>query len=190
MHDTRPTIALLAAGQARRFGGGKFDQDCAGRPLGAWAALAAERAGFERRILIVGREKPRFADLLQGWELVVNPTPENGLPTSVNCAARAAGASRRLVLALADMPLVTATHLALLRDSKTICFTAYPDGSKGVPAGFPSSAIGSLCTLLRSAADVEWKQPVSTLAPASADLLRDVDTRVELAIAEELLRER
>ena len=34
-------IALLAAGGATRFGGGKLDAQCAGKPLGQWALDAA-----------------------------------------------------------------------------------------------------------------------------------------------------
>jgi molybdenum cofactor cytidylyltransferase len=190
MDDTRTTIAILAAGQARRFGGGKLDQLCAGRPLGGWAVLAAENAGFERRILIVGREKPKFAETLDRWDLVLNEMAEQGLPSSVRCAAYAAQASKRLVVALADMPLITANHLANLRESENILFTAYPDGTRGVPAGFPSSALERLTALCGSAAAAEWGQTISTLAPPSADMLRDVDTPADLAVVDRLLRAR
>ena len=54
-------IALLAAGGARRFGGGKLDADCAGKPLGRWAldaALAARWAEGCDALLIMLADMP------------------------------------------------------------------------------------------------------------------------------------
>ena len=42
----KPAVAVLAAGLGTRFGGGKLEAMCAGRPLGRWAIEAVEAAGL------------------------------------------------------------------------------------------------------------------------------------------------
>lgn len=180
-------VALLAAGQAKRFGGGKLDAPCAGRPLGAWAARAVEDAKFTSRILIVPEKCPDFAQDLAGWHIITNPTADNDLTASVRLAARAATGHARLVILLADMPLVEASHLRALAASDTIAFTAYPDGKRGVPAGFPARHFATLATLSLSAARFDWDGEVSLLHPRRSDSLIDVDTQDDLAQAERLI---
>lgn len=181
-------IAILAAGRGVRFGGGKLDSDCAGRPLAHWALEAAQAAGFQRHILVVRPDRPAFASGLTGWEVVENPQAACGLASSVRIAASAAKGYRRLVLALADMPLVTPAHLAALRDEDHVAFTRYPDGSRGVPAGFSADALHLLRQIEGSAAAVDWPLPVTLIAPPSPGTLRDVDTPQDLDEVCEVLR--
>ncbi|MGZ5792459.1 MAG: NTP transferase domain-containing protein, partial [Croceibacterium sp.] len=62
-------IALLAAGGATRFGGGKLDADCVGKPLGRWALEAALAIPHDRLAVVVGDPAPEF---VSGCELLVN----------------------------------------------------------------------------------------------------------------------
>ena len=48
-----PLVAVLAAGSATRFGGGKLDAVLAGRRLGAWALATIERAGLPPGVIVV-----------------------------------------------------------------------------------------------------------------------------------------
>ena len=52
-------VAILAAGSARRFGGGKLDADCAGQPLGAWVLAAARTLDPVALGVVVSDEVPR-----------------------------------------------------------------------------------------------------------------------------------
>lgn len=180
-------VALLAAGQATRFGGGKLDADCGGKPLGMWAVEAAEEVQFATRMIVVPGHIPAFANDLKGWRLTLNPAPDEGLAGSVRIAAREARGYARLVVALADMPLIEAAHLRAIANSDTIAFTAYPEGRRGVPAGFPARCFETLADLTGSAAQQDWDENVTLLAPASSAALIDVDTPEDLSRVESLL---
>ena len=93
-------VALLAAGGATRFGGGKLDADCAGKPLGRWALDAALAVPHERLAVVVGDPASEFA---RGCELLVNARAAEGLATSAGLAARWAEGSDALLIMLADM---------------------------------------------------------------------------------------
>lgn len=180
-------IALLAAGRASRFGGGKLDAPCAGKPLGLWAVEAAERAGFERRLIVVPEPAPRFAQTLEGWTAIPNRDAAEGIAASIRHAVAAAGGARRLVIALADMPLVAPDHLHALATGNGSLFTTYPTGRAGVPAAFDASAWPALSAVTgdRGAASAFPGAPAITVDPAT---LIDVDSAADLAEAERRLR--
>jgi CTP:molybdopterin cytidylyltransferase MocA len=187
----RVLAAVLAAGRGRRFGGRKLDARCAGRPLGAWALQAVEEAGLVPRIIIVPPQVPAFAQE-SGWPLVVNPSAEAGLGTSLACAAQAAMQqdAAALLVVLADMPLV---HAALLRDllaSPAPAAVAHAPGRPGVPALLPASTFPQLAALagdhgaaglLRMISDIS----LTTVSPVA---LLDVDDEAGLARAAKLLQ--
>lgn len=56
--ELKTGVVLLAAGQGRRFGGGKLTAQFRGRPLWEWAAETAENANFSARVLVVGPKSP------------------------------------------------------------------------------------------------------------------------------------
>ena len=56
--------AVLAAGQARRFGGGKLDAPCAGRRLGSWALRAVEHDGARQAAVAAETSRTRPSDPL------------------------------------------------------------------------------------------------------------------------------
>ncbi len=186
-------VALLAAGAARRFGGGKLDSPCAGRPVGARAAAALAEVGGAARLVVVPPAAPAFVDALKGWHRATNPDPDAGLQGSIAVAARFASdhGFDRLVIALADMPLVPAAHFARLVEAEGIAFTRYPDESRGVPAAFPLRCFAALVALPEGgAANHAWGEAITLLDPPHADALCDVDTPEDLAAVEALLRAR
>ncbi|MET0361589.1 MAG: NTP transferase domain-containing protein, partial [Sphingobium sp.] len=141
--DRPPLIAVLAAGRGMRFGGGKLDADCAGRPLGRWILDMVVAAGAAPGIVVTGQHPPRFAQdaTAAGWSIVVNEDAEMGLGTSVATASRhatAAGAAAVIIL-LGDMPLITPAIVATLlkADDGAILATRHDDGRAGAPARFP-----------------------------------------------------
>ena len=184
-------FALLAAGSAERFGGGKLLADLGGRPLWRWAASSAERAGFTTRILIVP-EADIFSETAatEGWSVHINTISQEGLASSLGLACEVTKSSQRLVIALADMPFVEPAHLRSLALDNGPLFTRYPTGRNGVPAAFPRDRFAALATLRgdHGAGTLAWANDAPGLAPPSPEQLLDIDTAHDLDRARMLIR--
>ena len=172
-------VAVLMAGLGTRFGGDKLDAPCAGRPLGAWALGMAQGLGAPV-LAVVGPKAPPWlpADLPR----VINPVPEAGLGGSVALAAQAASArgAGALLTVLGDMPLVsrgTLDRLVELTAEHGMAATRYPDGRRGVPAGFRSVHFANLAALQGEAGARELLRacPAEALVGPDPDELSDVD---------------
>ncbi|MBD58748.1 MAG: hypothetical protein CL808_01315 [Citromicrobium sp.] len=188
--DPSITLALLAAGQSRRFDGAKLEAMLGDRPLWHHAACAAERAGFRSRLLVCrAGASPAFAR--EGWRVVENPEADRGIGSSIRAAVQASGAASRLVVMLADMPFVESRHLRALALASETVFSRYPDGSGGVPAGFSRADFGRLTGLESGGAQQLAREGRGrALAPAEDRSLVDVDTRDDLARARQIIAER
>lgn len=181
-------IALLAAGSARRFGGGKLDADLAGKRLGRHALDAVLTLGCGKPLIVVGPEAAAFATEAQTEGLaspVVNSQALEGLGTSVAHAARHAGeaGAKKLLLLAADMPLVSAATLRALIEA---CANApacvrHADGHPGIPACFPATSFAALAALGgdKGAGALLRSSEVKVLDIDPREL-RDVDTLAEL----------
>lgn len=114
------TVAvLLAAGLSRRYGGaGKLLAEFRGKPLVLHAAGTIAALPFSRRLAVCRRGDDELAAMLDqlGFVVVRNPDPAQGMASSLALGVAAAGEPEALVIALADMPLVTAAHLRMLVD--------------------------------------------------------------------------
>lgn len=173
------------------MGGGKLFSLLAGKPLLRWAAEAADRAGFQTRIMVVSSVSAADHGLTnEGWSIVINPEAETGLASSIRVAAAHAGRRERLVLGLADMPFVSPAHLRTIALSDGVIFTRYPSGRSGVPAGFDQRDLARLMTLQgdAGAAAIEWKHAKSILPPSDNELI-DVDTPANLMEARRLVQQ-
>ena len=179
-----PLVAVLAAGRATRFGGGKLDADCAGRPLGRWALDAVAAAGLPAGMIVTG---PNGAPWAVGWQKISNPRPEEGLGTSLALAAHAALAmdAPALLVLLADMPLVDPAHLRRLAASAPAA-TRHPDGRPGVPALLDRALIEQAARLTgdRGAGPLLAHAPLLDAPPGT---LADVDTPEDMAEAVRML---
>jgi molybdenum cofactor cytidylyltransferase len=174
----RPLVAVLAAGLSTRFGSNKLEAVCAGKPLGRWAIEAVEAAGLGQGLIVFAGELPSYA---QGWDHVLNGTPEEGLGSSLGGAAVFAlerGATEMLVL-LADMPLVTADYLRGLAEQPAPAASRYVDGHAGVPALLDRALIEDAIGLTgdRGAGPLLRR---ATLLDPPPGMLRDVDTPEDL----------
>lgn len=112
-------LVLLAAGRSERFGdvGSKLEETFLGRPLGLHVAVALEALPFRDRIAVTGKACIDFA--AHGYHLVANADPAGDMASSVRLGvaeAKARGAAAVLI-ALADMPRVTAAHVLRLFDA-------------------------------------------------------------------------
>ena len=174
-------FVLLAAGRGARFGADKLSRLYRGKPIWRWAADAGQDAGFVHRFVVVGPHSSIEAPA--DWTRVVNDRAEAGMGTSIAAGVAAARRHARIVIALADMPRMTATHLRRLSKSDGVTLTRYPDGHAGSPAAFPPSAFARLMRLDgdRGARFQDFPN-YSTIDPADQSVLRDVDTPADLAL--------
>jgi CTP:molybdopterin cytidylyltransferase MocA len=178
-------VAVLAAGSATRFGGGKLDASLRGKPLGRWATDAVEATGAVSRFLILGPDRPAFAAALDGWTIIENRDADQGIGTSIHAAAKAAASFARLVIVLADMPFVTPGHLAILARADRMTFTRHADGSAGVPAGFPQAMFRQLRAIPpgRGAAGLAVLADADVVDPCDSKILCDVDSPTDLTVS-------
>ena len=114
----RCVLILLAAGRSVRFGDlDKLQQDFLGKPLAFHVVTALEAMPFKARLAVCSGSDLDFAS--RGYRVIHNDDPGDGMSGSVKlgvAAARAIGCEA-VVIALADMPRVTATHIYRLLEA-------------------------------------------------------------------------
>ena len=109
---------VLAAGLARRFGGGKMLADIHGKPMLQHVLDLARGVEFAPVVVVLGEAADEIATKL-GWRdetRVVNPNPAAGMAGSVRIGLGSLEetAAERAVILLGDQPFVTPTQLATL----------------------------------------------------------------------------
>ena len=177
-------LVLLAAGRSQRMGdlGSKLDEPFLGRALGLHVAVALEDMPFKERVAVVGRARCDYA--AHGYVTVRNDDPELGLGRSVALGverARALGAEA-VVIALADMPRVTATHVWQLLEAADgpDAIVASSDGrSPKPPAVFGRVRFDTLLALEGDAGARDMVRAGKHVVTTPAELI-DVDTPEEL----------
>lgn len=146
---------LLAAGQGRRFGGGKLTTSVAGIALVRRAALALQRTSVDRVLVVTGHDAEGVRDALAGLpvSLVHVPSFGEGMGASLREGVRALPAGTTHVLvALGDQPgaahaQVVEPVLELARAGVAPIVSArYRDGS-GPPVAFSSTIFPELLEL-------------------------------------------
>jgi molybdenum cofactor cytidylyltransferase len=186
MPDSAPLVAVLAAGAGSRFGGGKLDAMLAGQRVGQWVLDAVAAAGLPPGVIVVPGHTPAFA-IESGWPALTNVCASDGIGTSIALAASAAlRQGRRLLVLLADMPLVSPDHLAALL-AHPAAATLYPDGKAGVPALVGPDLLPLLAELDGHAGAGPLLARYPRVAVPEAMLL-DIDRPDDLARAEALLK--
>ena len=177
--DPATSIILLAAGRSERFGGEKLVTPFRGKPLWEWAAEAAENSGFQNLYLVTGEHTSIAAS--DRWRKVINPESAEGMGTSIAAGVAAADAHERVVIALADMPLVTSDHLRALAHGTGAVFTRQQDGKAGCPAGFGRESFAALRRLTGDqGARGAIPENASILEPDDPVMLFDVDMQEDL----------
>lgn len=130
---------VLAAGAARRFGGGKLVAPLAGRPLVDHVLGAlADVPGVDRRLVVARPGDDRVAALARarGYAVVPCADADAGLSRSLRAGLRATGDADAVLVALGDgpalVPSVVARLLAARGDADAVR-PAYGDGTPGHP---------------------------------------------------------
>lgn len=184
-------VLLLAAGEGRRFGGEKLGAIIDGESVIALSASALANTGCVMRAAVLSSATLHHAPRLEalGFEILLNPDAASGLSSSIRCAvawAQMNGADAAL-LALADMPFVTSTHLLRLcaRLEHSTAGVAYSHSGNrcSPPAIFAARWFGALQSLdgdagarnlLAAASDDD-----GVVAPP--ETLADIDSQEDLA---------
>lgn len=174
-------VAVLAAGQGKRFGSDKLLVDLIGLPLGLHIGRMLAPIGFGWRFAVCAKNTlmaTGYAEL--GFVPIANEEPEKGQAHSLHLAVEAALATpaKALLVTLADMPFVSPEHIRLVAAAGML--TASSDGSAPMPpAYFPreiwpelleTSGDRGAAALLKSA----------LLIKAEPAMLRDIDTPADL----------
>ena len=179
---------LLAAGEATRFGGDKLAAPLAdGTPLGL-AALRNLGAALDGVVAVVrpGAVATAAALSAHGARTTFCPDAASGMGASLAWGVRAAPAAAGWVIALADMPWVQPRTIAAiaeaLRAGASIAAPAYRE-RRGNPVGFAALHYSRLIALEgdEGAKQVVAANAVTLLATDDEGVLRDVDTRADLA---------
>lgn len=175
---------LLAAGRSHRFGGAdKLAAPLGDLPLGLHAARALMTLSLTGRFVVTGASSLEWP----GFDAVPNDLGEAGMSHSIAlgvAAARRSGAGAVLI-ALADMPLVTAEHfqalLAHYRGPDSLV-TSSNGADRMPPALFGGDWFDSLEALSGDrGARVILKRAVPVIA--DREQLLDIDTAEDLATA-------
>jgi len=175
-------LVLLAAGRSLRFDGDKLSEPFLDKPLAYHVVTALENIPFCVRIAVVSDTTLDFAG--RGYDVVENPDPSLGQARSLSrgvLAARAAGCDYVLV-ALADMPRVTAAHIYRLLDAANGPDTvvASSDGVRPMPPALFGA--GRFDELLELDGDEGGRQLIRSgrhVVTTPAELV-DIDTRDDL----------
>ena len=184
MEAKQVAIVLLAAGNARRFGSDKLMADLGGAPLGICAGRTLAGVDAAAHFAVCQPEadiSPHYADL--GYRIVDNPRAAVGLSASLHLAVDAAAKTQAqaLLIALADMPFIAASHIHALIAACDGDIMASSDGNQAMPPAIFPRATWPL--LLATQGDAGARQILarahSLAAPAGS--LRDIDTPDDLA---------
>lgn len=177
-------LVLLAAGKSERYGDirSKLDQDFLGKPLGLHVAVALEDMPFKRRLAVINGLHLDYES--HGFEVLHNADRDLGMASSVALGVRRAKevGARSVLIALADMPRVTAAHLYRVFDASEgdASVVASSDGrDPKPPALFGAAQFECLLNLEGSTGARDLVRGGRHVVTSPAELI-DVDTPEEL----------
>lgn len=175
-------LVLLGAGQSTRFGSNKLAEPLLGIPLVRRTAVIFAGMPFARRVVVVQSGTPSVADL--GFEEIVM---DGAVPQSASLRAgieHLSDTGLPLMVALADMPLVTRSHIEALGKAFTGCsgVCSISEGIRSPPAIFSEPILRSI---VQQTGDVGARQFIKDLpaVEAAPSVLLDVDNRDDFAVA-------
>jgi molybdenum cofactor cytidylyltransferase len=182
----RETVGLLlASGLSRRFGDGdKLLAEFREKPLCAHAAGLVASLPFKARMAVVPAGEGDLHQLLAGlgFELIRNPSPEQGRESSLRLGLAAALEldPSGIMIFLADMPHVEAGHVQALAAAADASRAAISStGGWGlppivIPAGIAREALAD------SGSPIRTSLSDAVELVGSPAMLRDYDTAAEL----------
>jgi molybdenum cofactor cytidylyltransferase len=180
----RTVLVLLAAGKSTRFGTGgpKLDHDLDGIPLGLHAALTLGEFAFLDKAAVVGDATLDYTH--QGFRILPNRDPARDMASSVRIGAEHAKSlhADALLIALADMPRITADQVQRLLDTGDGpgAVVASSDGTSAKPpALFGSARFDALLAVTGDRGARDLIRSARQIVTDPAELI-DIDTRADL----------
>jgi molybdenum cofactor cytidylyltransferase len=185
-------LVLLAAGKSARFGdvGSKLNEPFLTRPLGLHVAVALEAIPFKERVAVTS-SRCTIDYAPHGFTVIGNDDPVGDMASSVRLGVACAEAlgAKSVLLALADMPRVTASHIYRLLDAadSADAVVASSDGrSPKPPALFARAHFDTLRALSGDQGARDLIRAGRHVVTNAAELI-DVDTPEELEQLRELV---
>ena len=184
--------AVLAAGLARRFGGGKMLAPFRGRPLVLHALEAALGSQAGMVLLITGPENGLAGIIPEHprLKLLTNPDPARGMGTSLALAAQWAqeAGAKALAVLLGDMPLVLSKTVDQVLNAALCSHAGAARALAGQkpchPVAFCARHFGELALLSADSGGKELFARLGKtvpLVPAPAESFKDIDRPQDLA---------
>lgn len=179
-------VIVLGAGTGSRFGReDKLGAFLAGKPLAHHILPALRPFNWAEKILVY-RNNPSWIAAYQAeaFSLVRNNDSKRGMLGSLHAGCIAAAGHAKILVCLADMPLLDSGHIARLmseaENAKSMIVASRGAGYHGPPAIFPAEALmhlptsgeGGARSLLTNALFVD----------CAVGTLFDVDTRQDLDV--------
>lgn len=190
MPEVRIAAAVLAAGQSRRFGAeDKLSAPFADGLLGQHVPAVLGGLDLDHRWIIASRsDHPCAASWSQaGFEIAVNERAADGMGHSLALAAQLAAQAGvdGLLIALADMPFVPASHFTALLERGAGRGPEAIVASQGNEQRSPPAWFGRahLAALAAAAGDHGARHLLTAAEPiaCSPDWLHDIDVPADLA---------
>ena len=184
-------LILLAAGRSERFGDiDKLEQEFLGHPLAMHVVTAFEDVPFQSRLVVKNGTDLDFGS--RGYRVIHNDEPMIGMSRSVKLGVECAKSdgAEAVLIALADMPRVTAAHVYRLLDAADSrdAVVASSDGVNPCPpAIFAAGRFDSLLTLEGDAGARDLVRAGRHVVSSPAELI-DIDTPEDLARLRTLVR--
>lgn len=182
-------LVVLGAGFGSRFAeGDKLSAPFRGKAVAHHLLDAISPFRFGRRIL-VHHGQPEWSARYKedGFTLVENRDRQNGMVSSLHLGAEAATGLTRIMVCLADMPLVTSDHIGdlLLQSFHQGCPAVASSGGdyRGPPAIFSAALLSALPRTGEGGARSLLTDAV--LVHCDAAFLRDIDTVDDLNAIEQ-----
>ncbi|WP_294298632.1 nucleotidyltransferase family protein [uncultured Sphingomonas sp.] len=174
-------LILLAAGRSSRFeGGNKLEAEFLKKPVGLHVVTALEDIPFKARFVVRDGCSLDF----KGYRVIHNDQPDDGMARSVRMGVECAKAegAKAVLIALADMPRVTAAHIYRLLDAadSNDAVVASSDGTQPrPPAVFGAGRFDFLMTLEGDAGARDLVKAGKHVVTSPAELI-DIDTPEDL----------
>lgn len=187
--ESFPDGLVLAAGEGRRFGGSKLTEPLGGSTVlgGALASLAPFCAHL---VVVCGAHAAVVAAARAALPAVIlaeNPEWEKGMFSSVLAGVCALPPGGALFILPGDIPLVAPAVCRALLDHaaahpERICIPVY-EGRRGHPVLLPAAAVARLRAAdpAGNLRDFLHAEGFAEVPVADAGILRDIDTREDLA---------
>lgn len=179
---------LLAAGFSRRFGQDKRHYRLPGGDTLLSHSLAKLRSVVAHVVIVLRPGDERLAAELEGSAVscCINPSPENGMGSSIACGVGANPEAKGWLIMPVDLPLLRRETIRQVRDALHSGQAVVPmcDGRRGHPVAFPDSFRDELLALEKEdgGRQVLQRDPsrVHWLNVDDAGIYRDLDSAVDL----------